>query len=103
MPTVYGNNGRFEGDNWVMDCLKSAPSGDPSEKCGNDAFYSIPSGSITSRSVSGYCFNLPGNPSGWTVTYNAPLVTSFKKGDARKAATAYRLEKTKDFSWGVAE
>jgi len=101
--TAYGNNGRFEGSYWIMDTDKNAPAGDPSEKCGNTAFYRIPTASIISRTISGYCFNLPGNPAGWMVTNTGTAITSLKKGESLLEDAAYRLEKTADFTWKVQE
>jgi len=91
---VYGNNGKWEGDYWVMDTDKDAPTGDLSEACGNTSYYRIHRASMVSRQQIGFCTNLSGWPAKWEVRGNGKIVTEIDATKELQPTEVLRIVKT---------
>jgi hypothetical protein len=100
---AYGNNGRWDGDYWVMDTDKDAPAGDPVEACGNTAYYKIHRSTIVSRQQIGFCSNLSNWPAKWEVRGNGKIATAFDAAKGLQPDEILRTVKTDEILWPLDE
>lgn len=68
--TIYGNT--LHDGNGMLHLYGDVryPTGDSRESCGNNDYeYKLYYGSVRQQKFGGYCWNLPGTPAWYTVTY----------------------------------